>query len=55
MSLWLIRAGSQGEQEEGALANNVVTIGWDGGWEKTATTFARNEKTVICLIIKINR
>jgi restriction system protein len=29
MSLWLARAGSHGEQEEGALANNVVTIGWD--------------------------
>jgi len=29
MSLWLVRAGSHGEQEEGALANNVVTIGWD--------------------------
>jgi len=26
--------GHHGEQEEGALASNVVTIGWDGGWGK---------------------
>jgi len=29
MSLWLVRAGSRGEREEVALANNIVTIGWD--------------------------
>ncbi|MCP4365303.1 MAG: restriction endonuclease [Planctomycetes bacterium] len=29
MSLWLVRAGKHGEQEQGALDNNVVTIGWD--------------------------
>lgn len=29
MSLWLVRAGRHGEQEQGALDNNVVTIGWD--------------------------
>ncbi len=28
MSLWMVRAGSYGEQEQGALDNNVVTIGW---------------------------
>ena len=52
MSLWLVRVGHHGEQEEGTLANNVVAIGWDGGWGKTATTFARSEKTIICLINK---
>ena len=29
MSLWLVRAGRHGEQEQGALENNVVTIGWN--------------------------
>lgn len=29
MSLWLVRAGSYGEQEQGALENKVVTIGWN--------------------------
>ena len=29
MSLWLVRAGKHGEQEQGALENNVVTIGWN--------------------------
>jgi restriction system protein len=29
MALWLVRAGSHGEQEQGALENNVVTIGWN--------------------------
>lgn len=29
MSLFLVRAGSHGEQEQGALDNNVVTIGWN--------------------------
>ncbi len=29
MSLWLVRAGKYGEQEQGALDNYVVTIGWD--------------------------
>ena len=29
MSLWLVRAGSYGEQEQGALEHNVVTIGWN--------------------------
>jgi len=29
MSLWLVRAGKYGEQEQGALENNVVTIGWN--------------------------
>lgn len=28
MSLWLVRAGSYGEQEQGALEHNVATIGW---------------------------
>jgi restriction system protein len=28
MSLWLVRAGRHGEQEQGALEHNVVTIGW---------------------------
>ena len=28
MSLWMVRAGSYGENEQGALDNNVVTIGW---------------------------
>lgn len=29
MSLWMVRAGAHGEQEQGALDNNVVTIGWN--------------------------
>jgi len=29
MSLWLVRAGKYGEQEQGALENDVVTIGWN--------------------------
>jgi len=29
MSLWMVRAGSYGEQEQGALDNGVVTIGWN--------------------------
>lgn len=29
MSLWLVRAGRHGEQEQGARENNVVTIGWN--------------------------
>ena len=29
MSLWLVRAGRHGEQEQGALDNSVVTIGWN--------------------------
>ena len=29
MSLWLVRAGRHGEQEQGALENNIVTIGWN--------------------------
>ena len=29
MSLWLVRAGKHGEQEQGAIENNVVTIGWN--------------------------
>ena len=29
MALWLVRAGSNGEQEEAAIENKVVTIGWN--------------------------
>ena len=29
MSLWLVRAGRHGEQEQGALDHGVITIGWD--------------------------
>jgi len=29
MSLWLVRAGRNGEQEEGALKHGVATIGWN--------------------------
>lgn len=29
MSIWVVRAGSYGEQEQGAIDNNVVTIGWN--------------------------
>lgn len=29
MSLWLVRAGRYGEQEESALQHNVAAIGWD--------------------------
>ena len=29
MSFWLVRAGSHGEQEQVALEENVVTIGWN--------------------------
>ena len=29
MSLWMVRAGGRGENEQVALDNSVVTIGWD--------------------------
>lgn len=29
MSLWMVRAGRHGEQEQGALDNSVVTIAWN--------------------------
>ena len=29
MSLWLVRAGQHGGQEQIALEQNVVTIGWN--------------------------
>lgn len=29
MTLWVVRAGVHGEQEDAALTNNVVTIGWN--------------------------
>lgn len=29
MTLWVVRAGRQGEQEQGALEHSVVIIGWD--------------------------
>jgi restriction system protein len=29
MPLWLVRAGSHGEQEQGAIEHNVATIGWN--------------------------
>ncbi|HZA69237.1 MAG TPA: hypothetical protein VE548_06000 [Nitrososphaeraceae archaeon] len=29
MALWLVRAGSHGEQEQGALEHKVATIGWN--------------------------
>jgi predicted Mrr-cat superfamily restriction endonuclease len=29
MTVWLVRAGGQGEQEAGALKYNVVTIRWN--------------------------
>lgn len=29
MSLWLVRAGRHGEQEQGALDNGIITIGFD--------------------------
>ena len=29
MSLWMVRAGKHGEQEQGALEHSVVTIGWN--------------------------
>ena len=29
MSLWTVRAGKNGEQEQGALENNVVTMLWN--------------------------
>ena len=29
MSLWMVRAGKYGEQEETALKEGVVTIGWN--------------------------
>lgn len=28
MGVWVVRAGEHGEQEAGALANNVITIDW---------------------------
>ena len=29
MTLWLVRAGRHGDQEQGAYENEVVTIGWN--------------------------
>ncbi|MFC2005981.1 restriction endonuclease [Chloroflexota bacterium] len=29
MSLWMVRAGAHGEQEQGAIDNDVITIGWN--------------------------
>jgi len=29
MAVWLVRAGRRGEQEQIAIANNLVTIGWN--------------------------
>lgn len=29
MTLWLVRAGKHGDQEQGAYNNKVVTIGWN--------------------------
>ena len=29
MTLWLVRAGAHGEQEQGAYDNSIVTIGWN--------------------------
>ena len=29
MSLWMVRAGKHGEQEQGALEKDIVTIGWN--------------------------
>ena len=29
MALWLVRAGSHGEQEQGAMEHSVATIGWN--------------------------
>lgn len=28
MAVWLVRAGRQGENEQAALDNSIVTIGW---------------------------
>jgi predicted Mrr-cat superfamily restriction endonuclease len=27
---WVVRAGRNGEHEEAALQNNIITIGWNG-------------------------
>jgi hypothetical protein len=29
LTLWLVRAGREGEQERGVLQNNIVAIGWN--------------------------
>jgi restriction system protein len=29
LTLWLVRAGREGEQEKGVLQNNIVAIGWN--------------------------
>jgi len=29
MTLWLVRAGEHGDQEQGALDNKIITIGWN--------------------------
>lgn len=29
MTLWMVRAGEHGDQEQGAYDNNIVTIGWN--------------------------
>ena len=36
MALWVARAGRHGERESYALANNVVTVGWEDVQDLTA-------------------
>ena len=51
MSLWLVRAGRHGEQEQGALENSVVTIGWNE-FDDLSKIKSREELTD--LYIKLN-
>ena len=51
MSLWLVRAGRHGEQEQGALDNNIVTIGWD---ELPDLSNIKNRKELVELYSQAN-
>jgi len=43
MTLWLVRAGRHGEQEQGALENSIITIGWN---ELEDLSNVKNKKTL---------
>lgn len=51
MSLWLVRAGRHGEQEQGALESNVVTIGWN---ELPDLSNVENRKELAELYIRVH-
>lgn len=51
MSLWMVRAGKNGEQEQAALEKNAVTIGWN---ELPDLTKLKSADDVKAELLKIN-